>query len=83
MVVQRTFIKEHSFVYRLYKRLECPCGWKKDDHSFEIQNESDGETSNESIYDINQSQCSIKYDAANEVQALLRLHGSLTTRFSK
>ena len=32
-----------------YKRLECPCGWKKHDHGFEIQNESDDQNSSEQM----------------------------------
>ena len=32
-----------------YKRLECPCGWKKHDHGFDIQNESDDQNSSEQM----------------------------------
>ena len=32
-----------------YKRLECPCGWKKDEHGIDIENKSDDENISEEL----------------------------------
>ena len=32
-----------------YKRIECPCGWKKDEHGIDIENKSDDENISEEL----------------------------------